>query len=155
MFNKGDKVVYPHHGAGTIENVKLMTIQNEERKYYIFRQTIGEMMISVPVDNIDGVGLRSVVSQRKAREALKVLSDKNNPLPDDWNHRFKINHAKLGTGSIFQVAEVVRDLSFRDGLSTHEKRMLSKAKKILVSELMHSLKKDEDKITDRIDDLLN
>jgi CarD family transcriptional regulator len=155
MFRKGDKVVYPHHGAGVIKEITKKSFQDEKKKYYVFQQTLGEMMISVPVDNVENVGIRSVISQNKARKVLKVLSGRTKKLPEDWNQRFKINNEKMGSGDIFQVAEVVRDLSKRDGLSTREKRMLSKAKKILTSELMHSLKKDEENILNRIDKRLN
>jgi CarD family transcriptional regulator len=155
MFKKGDGVVYPHHGAGVIEEITTKIILNQEKRYYIFRQTLGEMMISVPVDNVEGVGLRNVISQSKAREVFKVLSGKVKVLPEDWNQRFKLNNEKMGSGDVFQVAEVVRDLSSRDGLSTREKRMLGKARRILTSELMHALDKDEENISKKIEKLLN
>ncbi|RJQ32092.1 MAG: CarD family transcriptional regulator [Actinobacteria bacterium] len=155
MFKVGDKVVYPHHGAGTIEGLQEKVVLNEKHKYYIFKLSLGELKITVPVSNTQDLGLRTVISSSQARKVFNILKDKKCTMPDDWNERFKINNEKIGSGSPFQVAEVVRDLSGRDGLTTREKRMLNKAKQILVSELMHSLDKPEKDVVKKVDTFVN
>lgn len=144
----GQTVIYPHHGAAIIEEIKTLKIKGKERKYVTLRVTAGDLTIQVPAENIDLVGVRSVVDEDGLQEVLDVLQDSDTKEPDNWSRRFKVNGEKIATGDILKVSEVVRDLTARDkdrGLSTGEKRMLSKARDILVSEL--ALAKDEDEAT--------
>ena len=147
MFNIGDKVVYPNHGAGTIVAIETKNILNEEKKYYIMKLPIGEMKVMIPVDKIDKIGIRDVISEEKADEVFELLNGEKSKMSQNWNRRFRANQEKLKTGDIFEVAEVVRNLSIRDrekGLSTGEKKMLSNARQILISELVLAKDMDEE-----------
>ncbi len=155
MFQKGDKVVYPHHGAGIIEAIKEKRVFSEKKKYYVLKFTEGQLMISVPIDNCDELGLRSIINKRQASKVLKVLSDKSKEESIDCTERFKINSEKLSTGNIHSAAEVLRDLSTGESISTREKRLLSKAKKIMISELVYIYKKTEEEMDKKIVKMLN
>ncbi|MBC7341165.1 MAG: CarD family transcriptional regulator [Clostridia bacterium] len=141
MFNVGDKVVYPMHGAGIIEAVEEKEVLGQCRKYYILRMPLGDMKVMVPVDNVDEVGLRSVIRSSEIPKVLKVLKEGGiDPAPiNSWNRRYRANMEKMKSGDIFEVAKVVRSLSVRErqkGLSTGERRMLETARHILISELV-------------------
>lgn len=141
-FDVGDKVVYPHHGAATIEKRETKTAFGEEREYFVLRLAYGDLTLNVPVDNTDEVGLREVIGKDEVEEVFDVLRKKEARMPTNWSRRFKNHVEKLKSGDVYQVAEVVRNLSIRDddkGLSAGEKRMLQKARQILVSELTFAL----------------
>ena len=138
MFDVGDKVVYPHHGAGTVVSKDVKLVLGEEREYLTIRILHNEMTVNVPVDNAEKVGLRWVIDQEMVEVVVKVLLGGSTEMPKNWNRRFKHNRDKMKTGDILELAEVVRNLALRDhekGLSTGEKQMYVKAKKILASEL--------------------
>ncbi|HVL32626.1 MAG TPA: CarD family transcriptional regulator [Actinomycetota bacterium] len=157
-FRVGDKVVYPHHGAAVIEAVKEREVEGETRKYWVIRLSYGDLTLMVPTDGTEEVGLRNVVPKSELEQVYKVLqSKKQAPTPSNWSRRFKNHVEKLRSGDIYQVAEVVRNLSNRDkdkGLSAGEKRMLTRARQILVSELSFSANLREDKAEEMLDDLL-
>lgn len=156
MFKQGEKVAYPHHGAGVIEAVQEKTVFSEKKRYYILKLSIGQLTLNVPVHNCHELGLRSIIDKRQAAKVLKVLADKRAKItPDDCNERFRVNNDKLATGNAFSIAEVVRDLNKRLNLSAREKRLFSKAKNILTSELMFSLGKTEKETLAHIDKTLN
>jgi len=139
MFNIGDKVVYPMHGAGVIEAIEEKEILGEKHKYYIMRIPTNNMKIMVPINNVEEIGIRQVVSDEEIDEVFKVLKGSKSKMPANWNHRYRVNLEKIKSGNIFQVAEVVRNLSLRErekGLSTGERRMLENAKQILISEIV-------------------
>ena len=141
MFDVGDKVVYPHHGAGTVEKKEVKVVLGEEREYLTIRILHNEMTVNVPVDNCEKVGLRGVIDLEMVEVVQKVLLGGSTEMPKNWNRRFKHNRDKMKTGDILELAEVVRNLALRDhekGLSTGEKQMYVKAKKILASELMYA-----------------
>ena len=149
MFDVGDKVVYPHHGAGTVEKKEVKVVLGEEREYLTIRILHNEMTVNVPVDNCDKVGLRGVIDLEMVEVVQKVLLGGSTEMPKNWNRRFKHNRDKMKTGDILELAEVVRNLSLRDhekGLSTGEKQMYVKAKKILASELMYAKDLSEDDV---------
>jgi CarD family transcriptional regulator len=138
MFNLGDKVVYPMHGAGVIETMESREILGEIKNYYVLKMPIGEMKLMIPVDNVNNIGLRNIVDKQTVEEVYKVLRQKAEINESNWNKRYRDNMAKMKTGDIFEVAEVVRDLTYRDrekGLSTGEKKMLVSAKQMLISEI--------------------
>lgn len=142
MFEVGDVVVYPHHGAGVIEEISERLVQGETKKYFVLRMNKGNLKVMVPADNYQQVGLRTVISREEVDKVFDILSGEMSPMPSNWNHRFKKNREKLKSGDIFQVAEVVRNLTLRDmekGLSSGEKRMLQQAREILASELMYAI----------------
>jgi CarD family transcriptional regulator len=156
-YRVGDTVVYPHHGAAVIEKHEKRTLEGEERDYLVLRLTYGDLTLMVPADATQAVGLRDVVSQKEVDEVFGVLRRRDGSMPTNWSRRFKANYEKLKSGDIFQVAEVVRNLSLRErdkGLSAGEKRMLTKARQILVSELSAAIKKSDEQTEGLIDSVL-
>ncbi len=154
----GDTVVYPHHGAAVIEKHEKRTLEGQERDYLVLRLTYGDLTLMVPADATDEVGLRDVVSQKEVDEVFDVLRRRDGSMPTNWSRRFKANYEKLKSGDIFQVAEVVRNLALRErdkGLSAGEKRMLTKARQILVSELSAAIKKSDEQTEELIDGVLS
>ena len=146
MFEEGDKIVYPNHGAGTIVGIETKEILGEEKKYYIMKLPIGEMKVMIPIEKIDEIGIRDVVNEETADDVFHLLKGDKSKMSQNWNRRYRANMEKLKTGDIYEVGEVVRNLTLRDeekGLSTGEKKMLSNARQILISELV--LAKDLDK----------
>lgn len=138
MFNVGDKVVYPMHGAGIIEAIENREILGKVKKYYILRMPIGDMKLMIPVSTVEEAGLRQVVDADTVQLVLEKLRQKRTVSSANWNRRYRANLEKLKTGDIFAIAEVVRNLVGRDkekGLSTCERKMLDTARQILVSEL--------------------
>ena len=157
-FDVGDKVVYPHHGAAVIERVEQRELLGEQREYYILKLAYGELTLMVPTDSTEEVGIREVTPAREMPKVFKVLK-KNEPTTNttNWSRRFKANVEKLKSGDIYQVADVVRSLHQRDrekGLSAGEKRMLTKARQILVSELTFSQNCDEEQAEQLLDEVL-
>ena len=156
-FDVGDKVVYPHHGAATIEKKEKRTINGEEREYLVLRVAYGDLTLSVPAENAEKVGLRDVINDEEVEEVFAVLRKKEARMPTNWSRRFKNHVEKLKSGDVYQVAEVVRNLSIRDkdkGLSAGEKRMLVKARQILVSELTFACSVDEEEAEKKLNDAL-
>jgi CarD family transcriptional regulator len=157
LFKVGDKVVYPHHGAGTVVKKETREVLGEKREYLTIQILHNDMTVNVPADNAEAVGLRRVINEDTVKEVVKALTGTGTTMPKNWNRRFKHNRDKMKTGDIFELAEVVRNLSLRDrdkGLSTGEKQMFVKAKKILISELMYAKGMDEDETAEWLDDVL-
>ena len=154
MFEKGDKIVYPNHGAGTIVGVKTKEILGEEKKYYIMKLPIGDMKVMIPVEQVDEIGLRDVIDEDEADDILNLLKGEKSDMSQNWNRRYRANMEKLKTGDIFEVGKVVRDLTIRDeekGLSTGEKKMLSNARQILISELVLAKDLEKEEIENMIE----
>jgi len=156
-FELGDNVVYPHHGAGQVVKKENKKIFGEEREYLTIKILHNDMTVMVPCENAGKAGLRRVIDEETVKKVLDVLRDDVSEMPKNWNRRFKHNRDKIKTGDIYELAEVVRNLGLREcekGLSTGEKQMFTRAKKILASELMYALDKDEDAAEAYLDDLL-
>jgi len=156
-FEVGDNVVYPHHGAGQVLKKELRKMFGEERKYLTIKILHNDMTVMVPCENAGIAGLRRVIDEETVKKVLAVLQDDVSEMPKNWNRRFKHNRDKIKTGDIYELAEVVRNLALREhekGLSTGEKQMFTRAKKILASELMYALEKDEAEAEAYLDDLL-
>jgi CarD family transcriptional regulator len=157
LYKVGDKVVYPHHGAGTVVKKESRKVLGQEREYLTIKILHNDMTVNVPTENAERVGLRKVIDEDMVVRVLDVLNGDGTRMPKNWNRRFKHNRDKMKTGDIFELAEVVRNLSLRDqekGLSTGEKQMFVKAKKILASELMYAKGLDEDAAGNWLDDVL-
>jgi CarD family transcriptional regulator len=158
MFNIGDKVVYPMHGAGVIESIEEKEISGERLRYYIIKLPMGEMKAMVPLNKVNEVGLRQVIDECEILRVFEVLKSESTNMPMNWNHRYRANLEKIKSGSIFEVAEVVRNLATRDrqkGLSTGEKKMLENARRILLSELVLAKDDTENKMVEIIEGYLN
>ena len=140
MYEIGDRIVYPMYGAGVIEAIEDREILGLERSYYVLKIPIDDMKVMIPISNIENVGIRDVVSNSVAEKVLLVFKEEvEEKKESNWNKRYRDNMEKLKTGDIFNVADVVHTLMIRErdkGLSTGEKKMLSNAKQILISELV-------------------
>ena len=157
MYKVGDKVVYPHHGAGTVVKREKKDVLGEKREYLTIKILHNDMTVQVPCENADQVGLRRVIGEKEVGVVLKALTGGSTEMPKNWNRRFKHNRDKMKTGDILELAEVVRNLALRDrekGLSTGEKQMFVKAKKILASELMYAKDMDEETCADWLEEVL-
>ena len=157
-FELGDNVVYPHHGAGQVIKKENKKIFGETREYLTIKILHNDMTVMVPSCNAGKAGLRRVIDEETVKKVLGVLTADCSEMPKNWNRRFKHNRDKIKTGDIYELAEVVRNLGLREwekGLSTGEKQMFTRAKKILASELMYALDKDEEAAEAYLDDLLS
>lgn len=154
MFNIGDKVVYPMHGAGIIEAIEEKEVLGEKKQYYILRLPVGDMKVMIPITNCKGVGLRSVVDRDGVQRVFKILEGQSSIMSTNWNRRYRANLEKIRSGNIYEVAEVVRNLIQRDkekGLSSGERKMLENARQILISELVLATEMEEEKAQSMLD----
>lgn len=157
MYSVGDKVVYPHHGAGTVLSREYHDIRGERREYLTIEILQPQMTVMVPCENAERAGLRKVIDEAAVEEVLGVLSADGSQMPAQWNQRFKRNQEKLRSGDILELAEVVRNLCRRSDearLSPGEMQMLERARRVLVSELMYARDTSEDDANVLIDDAL-
>jgi CarD family transcriptional regulator len=158
LYRVGDKVVYPHHGAGTVVKKEVREVLDSKREYLTIKIAHNDMIVNVPTENAEKVGLRRVIDEQAVAKVVKALTGSGTQMPKNWNRRFKHNRDKMKTGDIMELAEVVRNLSLRDhekGLSTGEKQMFVKAKKILASELQYAKQMDEDEAHAWLDGVLS
>ena len=149
--------MYPHHGAGQVIKKEEKDILGETRQYLTIKILHNDMTVMVPCENAGKAGLRRVIDEETVKKVLSVLSDDVSEMPKNWNRRFKHNRDKIKTGDIYELAEVVRNLAIREqdkGLSTGEKQMFTRAKKILASELMYALEMGEEQAEEHLDTLL-
>ncbi len=153
MFNVGDKIVYPMHGAGTIDAIEEKDILGEKQAYYIIKMP-GEVKVMVPTARAEEIGVRNIINKESAEKVLEVLEENETEMSNNWNKRYRDNMEKMKSGDIYEVADVVRNLAFKQkekGLSTGEKKMLNNAKQILVSELVlaeHASQEDVEELVD-------
>jgi CarD family transcriptional regulator len=158
VYEIGDYVVYPHHGAGQVVKKEDKTILGETREYLTIKILHNDMTVMVPSCNAGKAGLRRIIDEDTVKKVIAVLTDDCSEMPKNWNRRFKHNRDKIKTGDIYELAEVVRNLAVREqekGLSTGEKQMYTRAKKILASELMYALEKTEEQTEEHLDELLH
>lgn len=159
MFNIGDKVVYPMHGAGTIEKIEQKEMLGNSQDYYIIKMPVGGMKLMVPTENAENIGIREVSDKNVTDKVFSVLQKPKDPYVHDvnWSKRYNTNADKIKSGNILEVAEVVRELSHRHmerGLSIGEKKMLSTAKNILLSEMVLSQDESQEALDAKIEDTL-
>lgn len=156
MFQVGDKVVYPMHGAGVIESIEEKEILGEIEQYYVLRLPVGGMKVMIPIRSVEQIGIRQVISSDEVHRVIQVLSGKETFMPLNWNKRYRSNMDRMKSGDVFEVAGVVKNLTLRDkdkGLSSVERKMLNSARQILISELVLSENSDEKSITLMVDKL--
>lgn len=157
MFNVGDKIVYPMHGAGVIDAIEEKDILGEKQAYYILKMP-GEVKVMIPTAKADEVGVRNIIDKDSADKVFGVLEKDETEMDKNWNKRYRDNMEKMKSGDIYEIADVVRNLSFKQkekGLSTGEKKMLNNAKQILVSELVLAEHSNEDEVEQLIDNKIN
>lgn len=157
MYRKGDRILYPMHGAGVIEAIEKREILGTIKEYYILHIPCGDMEVMIPVENCEMMGVRPISSVADAKKAMKILSEKSTPMTGNWNKRYRENMEKIKTGRIDQVAEIVRNLTRVDRenrLSAGEKKMLSNVRRILQSEIMLVFDMDQDEAKDKIEETI-
>jgi CarD family transcriptional regulator len=156
-FKVGDKVVYPHHGAGKVLKKEKKKLLGESREYLTIQILHNDMTVMVPCESTGVAGLRRVIDHATVKKVVAVLQDDVSEMPGNWNRRFKHNREKIRTGDIFELAEVIRNLSALEGekgLSSGEKQMFVRAKRILASEFMYALDMDEESAEAHVDEVL-
>ncbi|MHB1393589.1 MAG: CarD family transcriptional regulator [Clostridia bacterium] len=149
MFNIGDKIVYPRHGAGVIEGIEEKEVLGEKCKYYVIRIALGDMRIMVPIDKMEAHGIRYITAKDKIADIYNILSGETSNMCKNWSKRYRENETKIINGDVFGISEIVRNLTAIDRekkLSTGEKRMLESARQLLISELMLILDESFDKV---------
>jgi len=157
MFNVGDNIVYPMHGAGTIDSIEEKDILGEKQSYYILKMP-GEVKVMVPTNKAEEIGVRNIIDKTTADKVFAVLEEDRTEMSLNWNKRYRDNMDKIKSGDIYEVADVVRNLSFKQkekGLSTGEKKMLLNAKQILTSELVLAEKISQEEVEGLIDNKIN
>ncbi len=149
MYNIGDKIVYPMHGAGVIESIEEKEILGNKQKYYIMKMPIGDMKVMIPMTSVEEIGIRQVIDQKQAEGVIQIFQCDQTDMSSNWNKRYRENMVKIKSGNIFEVANVVKNLMCRDkekGLSTGERKMLNSAKQILISELVLAKDMQQDEV---------
>ena len=157
MFYVGDFLVYPMHGAGTIDAIEEKDILGEKQSYYILKMP-GEVKVMVPTDKAEKIGVRNIIDKSSAEKVFSILEEDETEMSLNWNKRYRDNMDKMKSGDIYEVADVVRNLSFKQkekGLSTGEKKMLLNAKQILVSELVLAEKSSYEEMENIVDNKIN
>ncbi len=153
-FSVGDYVVYPHHGAATIIKREKIDFAGEKHEYFVLEIATDQLTVRVPVGKALDLGVRPVISQNKARQVFRTFKDEPQEAGKNWSRWYKLLTEKINSGDIFQVAEVVRDLTYAQqikGISPALKRMLAKARLIIISELRFALDLDEEEAVKRLD----
>ncbi len=149
MFNIGDKVVYPRHGAGVIEGIEEKEVLGEKYKYYVIRLALGDMKVMVPIDNVQNQGIRSITPKDLLDDIYNILSGETSCMCKNWSKRYRENEMKIRKGDIFELSELVKNLTVADRekrLSAGEKRMLENVRQLLVSELMLMIEESCDRV---------
>jgi len=157
MFKIGDRIAYPVHGAGVIEAIEERNILGEDRRYYVMRMPLNDMKVMIPLENVDEIGVRPIISFEELSRVFAVLSADVTKMPQNWNRRYRANMDRIKSGDIYEVAEVVRNLVLRDrekSLSTGERKILNNARQILLSEIILAGNLPENEATDMIDNVI-
>jgi len=157
MFSVGDKIVYPMHGAGTIDSIEEKNILGEKQSYYILKMP-GGVKVMVPTAKAEEIGVRNIIDKSSADRVISVLEQNETDMDKNWNKRYRDNMDKMKSGDIYEIADVVRNLSFKQkekGLSTGEKKMLNNAKQILVSELVLAEHASQEEVEEIVETKIN
>lgn len=141
VYQVGDKIVHPMHGAGIIDSIVSRKLNGVRREYYQMRLPAGSMLVMIPTDHTEEIGVRPVMDAAAALRVMEELGSIEVEMPQNWNHRYRENMDRLKSGNLIEVARVIKGLMRREGqrgLSTVERKMLHSAKQILISELVLS-----------------
>ena len=141
MFQVGDKIVHPMHGAGVVDSIVSKKVNGVVREYYLLKIPVGGMLVMIPTTNSEEIGVRPVVNSAEADRIIASIPDIEVDMTANWNRRYRENMLRLKSGDLTEVARVVKGLALRDtdrGLSTGERKMLHSARQILISELVLS-----------------
>jgi len=158
MYNIGDSVVYPTHGAGVIEGIEQKEVLGKLQSYYVMRMPIGDMRVMVPMENAAEIGVRSVIDRQTAEKVLDSFRTAEIDVIQNWSKRFRDNMERIKSGNLYEVCAVIKSLMLRDrqkGLSTGERKMLSNAKQILISEIVVATGNNRENIEGRLSDMLD
>ena len=158
MYNIGDSIVYPMHGAGIIEAIEEREVLDEINQYYILRMPYDDMTVMFPTSGVAADSIRDVISPSEADNVIEYFDGFFEEINSNWNKRYRENIVKIKSGNIYEVAGVVKMLLFRDktrGLSSGERKMLTNAKQILISELVISKNTTQEKVEKLLSDLVD
>ena len=156
-FEVGDKVIYPNHGVGTVTHIETKTILGTTCGFYKLRMTASDTTVLVPIDNVEGVGLRSAIADTEVKKLFGLLGNGEIENHQNWKGRFKDNSDKMRTGSIYDVIDVLKNLNFLSqtkNLSFREKRMLDRAKFLVVSEVSEVTNEASEAVEDKVNKAL-
>ena len=154
----GDKVFYPMHGAGIISGVETCEVLGENKEYFVLKMPLGSMKVMIPTDNVENLGLRSIISKEEVEEIQTVLRDKPERVMGSWNKRFHAILERMKKGDILDVAAVTRNLSLQDRrrkISSGERRLMDLARQMLISELVYACDKTPEEVEQWIDGQLD
>ena len=157
MFQVGEKIVHPMHGAGVIDSIVTKKVNGVVRDYYILKLPVGGMLVMIPTSNSEEIGVRPVVDKDEADRLIASMPDIEVDMTQNWNRRYRENMMRIKSGDLLEVAKVVKGLMLRDvdrGLSTGERKMLHSAKQILISELVLSQNTSYEDVEARINTAL-
>ena len=158
MYQIGDKVVYPMHGAGVIDSIVRKKVAGKVQDYYLLKLSTGSMMVMIPTEHSDEIGVRPVVSGQEATHILSEMEDIQVDMTSNWNQRYRENMLRIKSGNLLEVAKVVKGLMYREtqkGLSTGERKMLHSAKQILISELVLAQSMPYEAVEERVNKVLH
>ena len=158
MYQIGDKVVHPMHGAGVIDSIVRKKVAGKVQDYYLLKLSTGSMMVMIPTEHSDEIGVRPVVSGQEATHILSEMEDIQVDMTSNWNQRYRENMLRIKSGNLLEVAKVVKGLMYREtqkGLSTVERKMLHSAKQILISELVLAQSMPYEAVEERVNKVLH
>ena len=158
MFSIGDLVVHPMHGAGVIDDIVRERVAGTTKEYYVFKMPMGGLILKIPTENSQAIGIRKVISKAEADELLEAIPSIAVEHNANWNKRYQENLLRLKSGDLREVAQVIKGLMRRDtlrGLSTGERKMLHSAKQIMISELVLVLDSDYKSVEGQLDRVMS
>ncbi len=158
MFSVGDRIAHPMHGAGIIDGIVKRKVDGTEKDYYVLKLPVGDMLVMIPVDCTDSIGVRPIVCPEEAERIIRAIAEIEVNMTQNWNKRYRENMLKIKSGDLLEVAAVIKGLMLRDtdrGLSTGERKMLHSAKQILISEIVLCESSSYEEVEARINSALN
>ena len=158
MYQIGDKVVHPMHGAGVIDSIVQRKVAGKVEDYYLLKLSVGSMTVMIPTGNTQEIGVRPIVSSEEAKSLIQALENIEVDMTQNWNRRYRENMVRLKSGDLLEVARVVKGLLIREsqrGLSNGERKMLRTAKQILISELVLAQSLPYETVENNIDTVLS